>query len=1355
MRKTLSCLLLLVFVYFSKAQQNLPSFNYVPQAPTTAAYTRYGDIPVDLSTGVTAISIPIYTLSENGINVPVSISYHASGIKVADVAGAVGLGWTLNAGGVITRTALGLKDEKLDFYNPTYYRKPPFRNSSQFEDYNGVRDGQNRDVWAEELYYMINNPPNYGRYDFYSDRYYYSLANGESGVFRKDFMTDIFKFMPYRPTKVRFFQVGQESISDLKIEMTTNDGVRYIFKRNLYDLWYPEKIINSSNSDSVVFYSHFEPIRINTYSTSQDFGPYKTEIYLDGTECNTRLSVRENNTPSSIMFQLDMKDDEVVLIDSIVGANSVIRFTYAQDRQDYQQRGIYFANKSRLSNVQVYSKYTGALIKNIDFLHSYVAANKDFRMLLTAIQTGNNGEEKYGFKYNAESLPDYYIPSGPGMSDPMFLQDFWGYNRAGGPASYSTMFSDFAPSGADLYPNEDRAQASILKEIKYPTGGRSVFEYESHRVPTYFYGPGFSSPPADGKVGGLRIKKISSYAYDGAMPHVKTYEYVCDLPADYGQLNANNFTYSQETYNVLPACRGEVGKYATTFKEVCVSNAMGRYIGGPQAPVYYTKVTEYNGDGNKNTGKTVYYYQINQNNYGVPNEPRFTGPWERDLGSYKPPLEKKEEYKYENGQYKLVRKTETEYNDMYTGESFLTGFNVASYLQFYAVESTPDVAFRYYVGFANWYFSTLHYNDVIGLSLHFMPKKTSMYDYIDENNYLLSTTEYTYNQYDLQTSAITTTSKGELLKTKYTYPVDYPTQAPYSTMIERNLITPVIEQSGYKIVSGAERFLQSMKTNYNFWNYTNQSWGNAVTNQILPQNVETKKGTRDAESRIQYYSYDDKGHPMYVAKENDVRQLYLWGYNQAYPIAQVINIPEDQKKYVVYNSFEAVKNWSPSLGTILDDNTAPTGKKCLLLGGAGWLEFALNSNTSYILSYWYKVGGTINVTANSTILATSQPKNGWIYVKRKITGSSVVSIRGISGSFIDEVRLYPEAAQMTTYAYESLVGMTAQCDANDRITYYTYDASGRLSLVKDDNGNILKKICYNYQGQTDVCGENAIPQWRLTGATRCKQCPGNSAYFTKMTQFEERDNNVNSETYGSTRWRDTVGVNCYVPADWQPTGNFRCRTLGGQNTGEQEREWKDMNPCSDTGGNTKWEISGRNITACPLPAVFQSLDVSGMYLRQNCGSQVPKPYYVSMPQGAFSSVIDVQDATNKAKSEAQRLANLNGECITVYVRSVAVLKTDPSADQQYTDHYFYFYADAAGTIPLTLPITLGINYTLHQWWTENGNFAYDSGFDPGVFGAKAGGSYDFYYDLESTFCPHEWCWHQEIIIQPGPYVIIP
>ncbi len=199
-----------------------------------------------------------------------------------------------------------------------------------------------------------------------------------------------------------------------------------------------------------------------------------------------------------------------------------------------------------------------------------------------------------------------------------------------------------------------------------------------------------------------------------------------------------------------------------------------------------------------------------------------------------------------------------------------------------------------------------------------------------------------------------------------------------------------------------------------------------------------------------------------------------------------------------------------------------------------------------------------------------------------------------------------------------------------------------------------------------------------------------------------------------------------------------------------------MNPCSFTFGNTNWEIFGTNTTACPPPALFQSLDVSGLYYSQNCpSSQNAKAFYVSMPQGAYTSSINIQDATNKAKAEAQRLANQNNQCFNVYVKVRLELKSDPSADQQFSDIHFYFYADAAGTIPLTLPGLVTVNYRIHEWWTDYGG--------PPVNDAYADYSYEVFNhadeivsELESKFCPDNIsCYHQEVILLPGRYVIIP
>jgi YD repeat-containing protein len=54
-------------------------------------------------------------------------------------------------------------------------------------------------------------------------------------------------------------------------------------------------------------------------------------------------------------------------------------------------------------------------------------------------------------------------------------------------------------------------------------------------------------------------------------------------------------------------------------------------------------------------------------------------------------------------------------------------------------------------------------------------------------------------------------------------------------------------------------------------------------------------------------------------------------------------------------------------------------------------------------------------------------------------------------------------AQITSYTYKPLVGMTSSTDAKGMTTYYEYDAFQRLKTVKDQDGNILKQTDYHYK----------------------------------------------------------------------------------------------------------------------------------------------------------------------------------------------------------------------------------------------------------------------------------------------------
>lgn len=1358
MRKTLLSLFLICLFLFTKAQQKFPSLDFKPQSPATAAFTRYGDVPVDLSTGVPSISIPIYTLTGNGIEVPISISYHASGIKVQDIASVVGLGWTLNAGGVITRTLLGEPDElmldRLQDGHP-FTQTPPWKTTQEF-----MADNKGTPDWYFNLYqnYMTKQ-----HIDFHSDRFYCNLGNGDGGIFRRDFINGAYKFIPYKPFKVRFYW---DNIT--KIEITTNDGVTYTFKHNIWDLWHPEKIVNSSKTDSIVFYSHMERYVSLSFNQVSVFGPYRntpvnrTEpLIISGpdNDCWPKLYLNPRNI-IGILDNPSSSTDEIVVIDSIVGTNASVQFTYSKDREDH----IIGPGEllSRLIKVQVFSRTTGAVIKEANLTHSYssyFSSPLTKRLMLDGVQTGKNGEEKYSFKYNPDNLPAYFI----GTSTVSCQEDFWGYKNNGGGITY--IYDDFAPNGiADRFPDEQKAQACILQEIKYPTGGITKFEYECNRVRGDFYGYGFTRRPADGKVGGLRVKRISNLAYEGATPQVKTYEYVSTLHPSYGYLQYSQFAYNQETFNYFMGPCGPQGtppEGLFTSENLCTGSPMGRFIGNPMAPVVYDKVTEYYGDATNNSGKTVYNYELPESPYDESViEPRFFSPWHVDVGNYTPRLVSKMEYKNENGQYRIIRKTETAYTGI-QWTPFSTGFNIASDLIIKNLVGREEVAAWFY--FQNYDFGArLHLSDNIAYPSLNLPDEVNVYDYVDANgSFIKTTTKYSYNEHGQVISESIGTSKKDELITKFTYPIDYVNQAPYSTMVARNILTPVIEQSTFKNNSG--NFLQSQKTNYGYWNFGSQSWNTGITNQILPQTIETKKGANDVETRIEYFSYDQKSNPVYVAKENDARQLYIWSYNKAYPVAQVVNVPDDQKQFVSYTSFEDTDygNWSISgPQVIIDDNTAPTGRKCFSLTRFVHINRSLNAGSSYILSYWYKTEGPIIFNANSTVLATTQPKNGWVYEKRRITGTSLLSLSGSVG-FIDELRLYPETAQMTTFAYEPLVGITAQCDINDKITYYSYDASGRLSLVKDDNGNILKKICYNFQGQPDACGENALPLWQFTGVTRCKPCPQNSNYFTNIQQREERDNNANSDTYGNLRWVDgDVSGSCTLPPDWQNTGSTRCVTVNNQNTGEQQREQRDVNPCSGSAGQTRWVSAGTNTTACPLPPVFRSVAINKKYYKQNCGSQqIPIAYWVNLPEGAYTSPNSPSEAYMLADQEAQRRANEFGGCTTVYIKLVAVAAEGSDTYNDVTDFHFKFYSDAAGTNPLVLPSTFYINYRDHAYRTDWGDQYSEEGTNDHILLAFEGTNESVERYVTTRDCPgNPWdnfCRYVDWSILPGPYVIIP
>src|SRR5581483_8044799 len=183
-------------------------------SPTAASLGKYGDIPVSYHTGIPNISIPLYTVKSGSLTLPISLSYHASGLKVSEPASWVGAGWSLNAGGAITRTVMGAPDDRgystsnvlfghyTDFGFESYIAHTNLQPDT-LDDYNlahGVKDGE------PDLYFF-----NFGGY---SGKFYYNDDRTPILVPEQDFRIQT------------FFQTGQGFTGFI---ITTPDGTRYYF----------------------------------------------------------------------------------------------------------------------------------------------------------------------------------------------------------------------------------------------------------------------------------------------------------------------------------------------------------------------------------------------------------------------------------------------------------------------------------------------------------------------------------------------------------------------------------------------------------------------------------------------------------------------------------------------------------------------------------------------------------------------------------------------------------------------------------------------------------------------------------------------------------------------------------------------------------------------------------------------------------------------------------------------------------------------------------------------------------------------------------------------------------------------
>lgn len=93
--------------------ENLLPGSFLPKSPTATAFPRIDQKRyVDLKTGAAQLSLPLTSLTSGSLSWPVSLDYMFGGLPVFQATDLVGLGWSLRAGGTITRQINGRVDDQ-------------------------------------------------------------------------------------------------------------------------------------------------------------------------------------------------------------------------------------------------------------------------------------------------------------------------------------------------------------------------------------------------------------------------------------------------------------------------------------------------------------------------------------------------------------------------------------------------------------------------------------------------------------------------------------------------------------------------------------------------------------------------------------------------------------------------------------------------------------------------------------------------------------------------------------------------------------------------------------------------------------------------------------------------------------------------------------------------------------------------------------------------------------------------------------------------------------------------------------------------------------------------------------------
>ncbi|MCD2421224.1 hypothetical protein LQ567_00515 [Niabella pedocola] len=1230
-------------------------------SPTAASLGKYADIPVNKNTGIPEISVPLYTVTSGPLSLPLTLSYHASGLKVQEVSGWTGAGFAMQAGGAITRTVRGLPDDRSSVVNQTKahyvdygYSNYLYRSGSDslvadVDFANGVLDGE------PDLYFF--------NFNGYAGKFYFN-----------DDRTPV--LVPEQDLKI---EVGmQESIGTIEgFTITTPDGTKYYFGKNgntgtvipiektsVYSAkggivsgkpvssWFLNKVSSADGLFSINLSYQPERYSYYTFSTEQVAGTVIPPDFPSGVR---DAYLVKNSVEGVRLSQISFPNGTVDFIPSSIPREDLAGYD-ANDIREYANTEAKALQEVRIANANGFCKkyvfhynYFTSLTSSPPVVQrENITVTSDTKHLrLDSLQEQSCDlsvkSGMYKFEYFNEGVPRSLS----------FGQDYWGFNNGYANSTIIPAITENAQTipGADRKPRWPEMRAGTLKTITYPTGGTSIFEFEPHTTYASYINYRIAwqgiSLGGDGNIfrsvpdslifvsngDGVFVEMNNqSTVNDG---HVNIYDANgvlsgAGMECPKGQSRSGYFNLAAGTYIVkldfLQAGGNPAGQPLTVsvgkpYAEPINENAM---VGGlriktitssasPTATPMVTSFT-YNKSDGKSSGELYNrptFAMVKRNDLlklvkdDTPLQADYSPPFCNENGCSACSFSSSQPYVKSGGDLRPMASAQGQhmgYTEVKVSQEE-NGYSIYNYywskfLQYPYLQGPPGAIANVRVvtnscdaNLPNYPTTPLPFEYQKGLPQfegHFdqsgNPIKSIQYNYLFQENpfttpgYIVVNDQYLWGSFytlntgrKLEEQAIEVTysaaandtiyrgsiygspyhnqptktsmlsSKGDSIISKLRYSFDYRVPAceaigsGVSTYLEKevqaknDLDQAILRADQFNqgnrwiAVQRYKRALANARAE--FISYRRTNFSNATNNFNTAHNAAKASAGTTWKPILQ----------MQDNFQNQPVEVTDWKGGKLVGAAYT--------SYLISGTTTVYPNSSDLLGLVVPSPTFDSSKvsgsdisrdlryrfdNSITFGDGNIVETKVKkfAPTAYLWGYngQYPVAKIVGSSyANASAVVTQAQINAAV--------TNDATLRTLLQTLRTDSRT--KAALTSSFTYNPLVGITSETDPSGKVIFSEYDNLGRMITQKDERGNITTKICYNYVGQIVNCNTGEVID----------------------------------------------------PApNWNPTGNVRCAKDGADNnTGNQEREERDINANSPTYNQFRWVDIGQNLSSCPLP----------------------------------------------------------------------------------------------------------------------------------------------------------------------------